>query len=959
MRLKTLGGLALEPSGFGRPKPLLLLAYLAVEGAKEKRHLYELFWPEAADPSNSLRVVSKLLREVSPELISTDERTVSTGLESDFAALQVALGNQDGETVSKLYQGGFLAEFSLPDWGSELEEWVYSTREFVASRVQSVLVRAAEAEAAKGAFERAGQWAEKAYRLGRQDPEPEDLERLYALLVAGDHAASGEVRKQAKEYGLELSLSRAEAQGRYRVASAQSSAEPKVTPHNLPRAKTSFIGRDPELIELGQIISRGEVPLITLLGPGGMGKTRLALQLASGQIQENNFPDGVYFVALEALTEPSQVPLALVQTLNLKPSDDPLEAVKAGIARKRMLLVLDNFEHLTEGALLVSELLESCPHLSIIVTSRERLNLEEEHVFSLEGLSLPKGDTFEFASAEYNDAIKLFVQRAKRARLEFALTPENLPQVLSICTFVGGSPLGIELAAVWLRSLPIAEIAREIGKIMDSLEAPTRNLVERHQSLRAVFEHSWKLLKPKEQQTLARLTVFLGGFTREAASAVSEATIPLLTSLVDKSLLRVSPEGRYDFHPLLYGFAREKLEADLVLLENMRRSHLIHFLAFAEAADARMNGPEQARTATLFQAESDNLRSALGFAVGSVQAEAGLRLVIALGQFWEARGHFIEGRQAVRAALALDTSAHPELLTKALNTAGSLSTQSHPEEAAAYYGKALELAQARGNRWAAGVALRGLGRVTGIQGRFAEAQTHLEASLSILRELDDPTQIARTLTNLAINFVYLDQRPKARELFAELLALYRSQQDGRNVARALINLGAVSQELGDFRSAEEHYQECLALVRSLGDAEMEASVTENLASLSERQDDLPGALAHHRAALEIMLRLENAHFALWTLINCAHAYQRLGDFATVLRLAGLIEAQQNRLNIHFPDYHLAVLTEAVEVSTKALGDTQAEALRLEGRKMGLLEVLNLLGQEPAQSPAIKAAARVR
>jgi hypothetical protein len=193
----------------------------------------------------------------------------------------------------------------------ELKEWVYSTREFIAGRVRAALIRAAETGATKGDFVGAARWAESAYLLTHEAPEPEDLERLYPLLVAGDSTLSPEALKRAQEYSLELNLSPEEARRRYVPATPEGAPEPRTVPHSLPRAKTSFVGRDPELVEVGQRISQGEVRLITLLGPGGIGKTRLALQLASGQLEEGHFSSGVYFIALEALTDPAQIPLAL------------------------------------------------------------------------------------------------------------------------------------------------------------------------------------------------------------------------------------------------------------------------------------------------------------------------------------------------------------------------------------------------------------------------------------------------------------------------------------------------------------------------------------------------------------------------------------------------------------------------------------------------------------------------
>ena len=813
-----------------------------MKGPKKSGTCYELFWPEAADPANSLRVVSKLIREVGPELLASDERTLSTQLETDIAALQVALTNQDAEKVSELYQGGFLAEFSLPDWGNELEEWVYGTREFVTSRVRAAWIRAAETEAAKGAFVAAARWAEQAYQLTKEAPEPEDLERLYRLLLAGDSTFGAETKKRAKEYGLELNLSPDEARGRYFKAAPEGSPELPTVPNNLPRGKTSFIGRDPELVELGQMIGQGEARLITLLGPGGIGKTRLALQLASGQLHETNFGDGVYFIPLEALSEPAQIPLALAQTLGIKVKDDPLEAVKAGIGHKRLLLVLDNFEHLVDGALMVSELLETCSHLSVVVTSRERLYLEEEFVLALEGLPLPEADHFELALLEYNDAVKLFVQRAKRARLEFTLSNETLPHVLSICRFVAGSPLGIELAAVWLRSLPIADLARDIGTVLEDLESPSRNVSERHQSLRAVFEYSWKLLRPKEQATLAKLSVFVGGFTREAASVVAAATIPLLTSLVDKSLLRLDPEGRYDFHPLLYQYASEKLEPKSEAASLTRAKHGHCILGLIETG--RKAGV-QAHIRCCMD-EHQNALAALAWSQGN-EPMLGLRLANALSAFWEAQGYVSEGRHWITTVLSHPGAAAPtEERAKALLNAGRIfSRQSDRALAVTYGNEVFALAEALGLEALSIRVLVLLANEANSQGDIEGGKKHAEAGLALARKLGDDELVADTLVVLGSLAEGLGHLDESWTLFQESLTLLHKlgRHDTADYALNLSNLGYIAWLRGDLRMAKSQLEEALAAAGDLHNLFLVFFAKDNLSVVMLDLGDLTSARA--------------------------------------------------------------------------------------------------------------------
>jgi predicted ATPase len=896
MHLKTLGGLTLEPGDFSRPKPLLLLAYLSVEGAKEKRHLYELFWADAANPANSLRVVSKLIREVSPELLSSDERTLSTQVESDIAALQNALANQNTERVAELYQSGFLTEFSLPDWSIELEEWVGSTREFIAARVRGAFIREAELEAARGAFDLSLRWAERAYGLGRHNHDPEDLERLYPLLVAGNSSLVAEVRKQAAEYNLELNLSPDEARGRYFVATPEGSVEAQTIPNNLPRPKTSFIGRDAELVELGQMIAQPEVRLVTLLGSGGIGKTRLALQLASEQLHEANFRDGIYFVPLDALSEPEQIPLALAQSLGIKVKDDPLAAVKTGIAHKRLLLVLDNFEHLVDGALMVSELLEGCPNLSIVVTSRERLNLEEEFVLSLEGLPLPDTDHLKLATLEYNDAVKLFVQRAKRARLEFALSHETLPHVLSICKFVEGSPLGIELAAVWLRSLPMADLARDIAKVLEGLESPSRNMTERHQSLRAVFEYSWNLLKPKEQTALARLSVFVGGFSREAASLVAEATIPLLTSLVDKSLLRLNFEGRYDFHALLHQFASEKLE--LGSEKDTRAKHAHCILGLIEMSQ-KVGVETHIRCC---KAEHQNALAALVWSLERHEAMLGLRLANALAAFWETQGYVSEGRHWITTLLSQPEAAAPtEERAKALLNAGRIMSRQSERTLAVTYGQgALSLADSLGLE---AVAIRSyvlLANEASLQGDIEGGKKYAEAGLVLARKLGDIELVAVILVVLGSLAEGLGNIDESWTLFQESLTLLGKlgRHQTADYALNLSNLGYIAWLRGDLRAAKIQLEEAIVVAGNLHNLFLVVLAKDNLSVVMLDLGDLNTA----RVLACQVLEYRHAQNDRWGMSFSLENFASLSVEHNDARLAACLWGASERLReeIHSP-----------------------------------------------------------
>jgi predicted ATPase len=523
----------------------------------------------------------------------------------------------------------------------------------LASQVCGGLVRLAESEAERGFFLEAAKHAETAYQLRGAAPlEPDDLERLHFLLTADDHdhPLASEVQREAREFGLEFSIDSATAKKRFAQTLGITDAI-RAIPHNLPVSKTSFIGRDLELVEIGNALSSDDVRLVTLLGPGGIGKTRLALQVAHDQLQENHFENSVFFVALENIMAGDQVLRAVAGALSLKLAGnaDSLEMIQKFIAQKAVLIVLDNFEQLTSEVELVSRLLEVCPNLVLIVTSRERLQLEEEFVLPILGVPIPDQGS-KLADAELSDAVRLFVQRAKRARLDFVLSESDLPAVLEVCRLLEGSPLGIELAAALVKMLPLPEIANEIASNLGVLETSTRNTKEGHRSLRAVFEQSWARLSAREQAVFAQLAVFQGGFNREAASEVAGATISVLGTLVDRSLLRVNADGRYNRHALVQQYAIEKLEL-MTDVQRTRENHAKWFLALVQMVDPELYGISKTVWLARLALEHENLRAALNWSEPRGEYELGLRLAGVLKNYWMIRGHLREGSQRLERLL--------------------------------------------------------------------------------------------------------------------------------------------------------------------------------------------------------------------------------------------------------------------------------------------------------------------
>ncbi|NIP18555.1 MAG: hypothetical protein GWM87_10630, partial [Xanthomonadales bacterium] len=395
--------------------------------------------------------------------------------------------------------------------------------------------------------------------------------------------------------------------------------------HNLPVQPTPFVGREAELAELARLLGDPDVRLLTVLGAGGMGKTRLALEAAAAQL--DNFQHGVYFVPLASLQSAEAIVPTVAEALGFRfhEGGEPRQQLLNYLRSKNKLILLDNFEHLLacperghsvrsrrDGLGLVSDVLETAPDVKILSTSRARLNVQGEHLFHLAGMDFPDWETPE--DALHYSAVKLFLQSARRVRPGFELAAADLRHVARICRLVGGMPLGILLAAGWLEMLAPAEIAAEISQSLDFLETDLRDVPERQRSMRAVFDHSWSLLTEREREVFQGLSVFRGGFTRQAAQQVTGASLRELMALVNKSLLQRDPRGRYEIHELLRQYAAEKLEGSEVA-EGVRQRHADFYLALAEEAEPELEGAEPAVWLSQLDAEQGNLRAALAWSL--------------------------------------------------------------------------------------------------------------------------------------------------------------------------------------------------------------------------------------------------------------------------------------------------------------------------------------------------------
>ncbi len=906
-KLTTLGKLSLDPGRFTQPKPLALLAYLALEGPQQRRHMAELFWP-GGQSLKSLSMAITRLRRASPESCLTDGTRLWCELDCDAVRLLAALDAGDLGTAEALYGGAFLGGLALPNWGVELEEWVLATREGLAERFRALLLTSAEQELAGGRIEVASGLAARAYRLAGAAPaEPETLHRLHRLLSTGHHPLADQLRQELAEFGLP---DQAGPQGPVARLDAATFATP-------------FVGREEELATVAALLEHPEGRMVTLLGPGGSGKSRLALQAAKAAETMGSFPDGIYLAFLDDLAQPASLPLRLSRALGVQApsSEDPWAQLAGAIGHRRLLLVLDNVEQLRAAAEDLAELLDQAHGLRLLLTSRERLGLAREQVVEVAGLPLPRrGGGWD--EAQLSPAVQLFRDRALAARANLDLAAQA-SGVLRICGSLGGLPLALELAAGWLRLMPAAELADLIDREPEVLDSPSADATDRHGSLHAVVETSWRMLEPEEREVLARLSVFVGGFRRDAAAAVAGIGLRSLATLLDRSWLRSTADGRLDRHPHLYAFTRQRLAERPQELAELQARHAAWCSELARLADASLRGPDQLAQARRLSEEHANLLAALDH-YAQADPGSGLALAADLGAFWSMHGHDLEGLRQLRrfldAAGGLDARSTKARLRAAQlaerlgqdDLAGRLYQQVLEEAAALQdpllqaqahlgvggcvrqnhgdYDGALEhfeagLHQARlaGHDLLASDALRMMGVLVTHQGAYERAVSYYEEAGLLAERSGDLLAEAKVALSLSVVLVYMREMGRARYLSERSLAQFRLLGDRMGEASALANIGSAIDESGDARECKRLYLQSLAIIRQLGDPRATASLLNNLASVCNSLGEYDEAQTHLEESLSWLARSSEASLTTHALYLYGVVLLKTGDRAAARR----------------------------------------------------------------------------
>lgn len=669
------------------------------------------------------------------------------------------------------------------------------------------------------------------------------------------------------------------------------STTPLTQLHNLPAQTSAFVGREDELAEITRLLATDTIRLLTILGPGGMGKTRLALEAAAQQL--NNYRDGVYFVDLAPLIDPAQIVTTIADAIQFSFYKDvpPTQQLLDYLREKHMLLLLDNFEHLISSAALVANILKAAANVKILVTSRERLDLSAETLLNISGLDFPTWETPEDALTYA--AVKLFLQSARRAKPSFELTADMLTPVSRICRQVSGMPLGIVLAAAWVDMLSLDEIAAEIERSLDFLETEMRDLPTRQRSLRAVFAYSWALLSSDEQAAFQRLAIFRGGFTREAAHAVSDASLRTLAALVNQSLLQRRPDGRYAIHELLRQYAESRLIANPTEAMQTRSFHSAYYAAYLTDLEQQLYAGHELEVLAGVEIEFDNIRLAWDWAVAQRNREEIEAALICLWWVYSTHHRYDEAKAQFSAAeTILRANEIPErgwslLLAKLVTIKGSfedakvlidllkvVAEDSLESEMGFHFNilianilyegeqqeefiqqqarKCLALTRDRNRPWELAYTCLKLGMMIGRAGQnWDETVRLMEESLMRFRALSAPWGVTLAARWCSNNHFLQGDYLAAYQHSQEALRLSQMQPDRLLIAHIYQGIGLIWYELGDYAQMGACYQEALTIIRELGHAEWTAFFIGEMSSVSIAVGDFDQAESWIRQALAI------------------------------------------------------------------------------------------------------------
>ncbi len=974
-------------TAFESDKVRALLAYLALEAERPHRRaaLAGLLWPERPERAAHLSLNQALsnlrhaigdrsatapVLRITPETIQFDrdsDHTLDVAVFSDLLAACDQHPHRHGETctscarrlqqAAELYRGSLLDQFFLSD-SAAFEEWALLTRERLHRRAFTALAQLATYH------ERRGEHALAEHTTRRQldlDPWREASHRqLMRLLACGGQRNAALMqyatcrRVLAKELDVEPEEETTALYVRIQRGADVASHDAVRPAANLAAhtPPTPLIGRETELAQLADRLEQRDCRLLTLVGPGGIGKTRLALQAAADL--GASFLDGVAFVPLAALSAAELLVPAIAGALGFtfQGPADPKAQLLAYLRTKDMLLVLDNFEHLLAAAPLVSELLAACPDLAVLATSRAPLHVHGERQFPVPPLQLPDlAQLPDVARLTQYAAVALFVARAQAVQPAFYMTAVTGPTVATICARLNGLPLAIELAAARVKLFPPQALLARLGSRLKLLTGGARDLPERQQTIRSSIDWSYQLLDEDEQRLFARLGVFVGGWTLEAAEAVAPWNVATLepsnvldgiAALVDQSLVQqiegLDDEPRFVMLETIREYALERLvergDADAI-----GQQHAVYFLKFAEKHDPwpRLHAPPQEHWLARLDAEHENLRAASGCFAEQGEAECGVRLAGALVGFWADRFHWDEGRAWLEAALTRSGTVSVATRAKAvLGTAWLAGRLGDVITARANVEEGLALFRRLSDKAAVALALLMLGDIALSKGEYTLGHACLEECLALFHEVSDPWGRALAVRLLGDIALVQGDVAQAAIYYEEILTSFRQSGDKRGIGEFLIDKGCLAQLQGEWEQAVACYAESLAIFRELGAKEMTATDLHNLGGAVLHQGDARRAAACFAEGLVLSREVGSPYTIARNLAGMAGVAAAQGYPERSARLFGAAEALFDTVGIVVGavdraeyDRNLATIRAQLDDATFAAAWAAGQALPLE------------------------------
>lgn len=824
---------------FRSQKALALFAYLiCVDRPVTREYLAGLAWPDT-EASQALGLLRRTLYDLTsklPNCLAVDRHTVHfqpaipvTIDLRDFARQVTQEDPSAWAQAAELYRAPLLEGLYL-DNAPELENWLLREQERWQGEVVHLLNRLVAYHTAQAAYREALHYTQKTLTI---EPWREEAHRQAMLLLARlgqSSAALAQYERCRQVLQRELAVAPAQETERLRTRIAAIAHQPA---HPLPPATTPFIGRNEEVAELTQQLAGPHNRLITLVGPGGMGKTRLALAVAHHVVTEQRriFLHGVFFVPLVGVETLPQTVAALGQALAFpfQSQGAPETQLLHYLRDKEILLVLDNVEQLVSEPMLafVRQLLDGAPDLKLLVTSRVRLNLQAEQLYWMQGLSVPPPTattaTSPVADMAPYSSVQLFLTTVQRSRPHYTLSTADVPAVVAICQLVQGMPLALKLAATWMNVLTPTEIAAELTRNLDFLASDLHDLPLRQRSMRAAFTTSWRLLTPGEQQIFAQLAVFRGSFTREAAQAVTGASLPVLVRLLHTSFLQQSADGRYQIHELLRQFGEEKLAETPTRQIATPDRHSHYYLTFVTQRAAGLQGSRQPMLLNEIGQEIDNIRHGWLWAAGHSKFERIDGALEGLYGYCQTRSQQASGIELFTRTIQLlqgmeNKGIHRCLLCHLQARQGAFACEiGEYQEAYRLLQTSLVEARQRYEFREIAFCLEFIGRAIWWQEGEMAALPLLEESLAISRSIGDSPAIAVTLHTLASAYDTAVEKLRARNLAEQSLALSRQLGYAHCTAAALHRLGSIAVGFGEYDAAVEYFQQAATAFKRLED----------------------------------------------------------------------------------------------------------------------------------------------